>query len=133
MFDSALMFRTTGDLTVAESVGPVTIIGTPIRGMAVKIIIPAANGADGTFLGTLYASTNGTDYNVIAMTQEGAAHTPGVAGYTYIIPFSLPKGQKTYLKLELEGTDTTTNFDVVVAGLVLGRGAEIGRGVNWDL
>ena len=135
MFDNSLMFRTAGegDLTAAESGGPVTIYGTPIKGMSVKVVVPGANGADGTFDAKLYASTDGTNYNVIARSQEGPSHKPGTDGHTYIIPFSLPKGQKTYLKLELEGTDTTTNFGAVVAGLVLGRGAEVDRDVDWNL
>lgn len=133
MFDSNLMFRTTGSLTASESGGPLTIHGTPIKGMAAKVVIPssASIGAADTIQAKLYASTDGSTYNVIAQT---AVTTPGAAtAQQFVIPFSLPKGQKTYLKLELIVTATTSAWGTVVAGLVLGRGAEVDRTVGWTL
>lgn len=132
-FDADLMFRTTGDLTQSESKGPVTVYGTPVRGMAVRVTVPEANGANDTILPRLHASEDGTNYYLISLLEGGAVKPYG--GKDLILPFSLPKGQKTYLKLELLVTalSTTTNFGAVTAGIVLGRGAEVDRSVSWAL
>jgi len=134
VMDSNLMFRTTGDLTQSESKGPVTIYGTPIKGMAVEVVVPEANGANDTVLPKLYASTDASTYNLIAQYDGGATKIP-TGGKIFIVPFSLPKGQKTYLKLELVVTaaSTTTDFGAVKAGIVLGRGADVDRTVSWSL
>lgn len=134
MFDANLMFRTTGTLTATESKGPLTIHGTPIKGMAVQIEIPDAFGANDTILAKLHASTDGSTYNVIGQNFEGAVKPKG--GKTLIVPFAIPApGKKTYLKLELVATvaSTTANFGAVVAGIVLGGGANIDRSVSWTL
>lgn len=132
-FDANLMFRTTGTMTASESNGPITIHGTPIKGMAVRIEIPDAYGANDTILAKLYASADGSTYNVIAQNYDGAVKPKG--GKSLFVPFALPKGKKTYLKLELVATvaSTTANFGTVVAGIVLGGGANIDRGVDWTL
>lgn len=132
VMDSNLMFRTTGNLTQSESSGAITVHGTPIKGMSVQVEVPSANGANDTILPRLYASTDGSTYNVVSSWQGGATKIP-TGGKTFILPFSLPHGQKTYLKLELVVTaaSTTTNFGAVKAGIVLGRGAEVDRSVSW--
>lgn len=130
MFDSNLVFRSTGDLTESESLGPLTIYGTPIKGMAAKVIVPNALLND-TVLAKLHASTDGTNYYVLASYKDGAVKTIG--GKELILPFALPKGQKTYLKLELSVliASTTATFGAVRAGLVLGGGAHVDRTVSW--
>jgi hypothetical protein len=133
MFDSNLMFRTTtGAMTVSESLGPITIYGTPIHGMAVRIEIPSANLND-TVLPTLYASQDGTTYNVMARYRKGAVLCTG--GKSLFLRFAIPKGEKTYLKLELSVSinSTTGVFGVVTAGLTVGGGANVDRDVSWSL
>lgn len=132
MFDSNLMFMTTGDLTESMSLGPLTIYGTPIHGMAVRISVPTGYLND-TIAAKLYASTNGTNYNVLAAHAKGAVNTIG--GVDIMVPFALPKGLKTYLKLELSVliASTTAVFGAVKAGIVLGGGASIDRSVDWNL
>lgn len=135
MFDDNLMFRTTGDLTQDESCGPITIYGTPIRGMSVRIEVPEAYGLNDTVGAKLHASQDGTNYNLIAQYAGSGSALAAYGGGTMTVPFSLPKGKKTYLKLELDvaAKSTTSDFGAVVAGLVLGRGAEVDRSVGWDL
>lgn len=130
--DNDLMFRTTGDLTQSESDGPITIYGTPLRGMAVRVEVPDAYGANDTVLPKLYASTDGSSYNLLASYREGAVKVKG--GKTFLLPFALPKGKKTYLKLELVVTvaSTTVSFGGARAGIVLGGGADIDRTTNWS-
>lgn len=132
MFDSNLMFRTQTAMTVSESLGPLTIYGTPIRGMNVRITIPSSNLND-TVLPTLFASTDGSTYNVLS--RYGAGATKCTGGKELNLPFMLPKGQKTYLKLELSVAlaSTTGVFGVVVAGLTMGGGADVDRTKSWTL
>lgn len=133
-FDSNLMFRTTGDLTASESKGPLTIYGTPLRGMSVEVVVPEAFGANDTVLPKLYASTDGSTYNLFAQYSGGPTKIP-TGGKTFLLPFALPPGQKTYVKLELVVTaaSTTSDFGAVKAGIVLGGGADIDRTVDWAL
>jgi len=132
MFDSNLMFRTTGNLTVSESCGPLTVYGTGIKGMAVKIIIPSANLAD-SVLPVLYTSSDATTYYVLAKYIDGAVLCTG--GKELYLPFVIPKGEKRYLKLELSVSlnSTTGVFGACRAGVVLGGGADIDRTVSWSL
>lgn len=133
VWDANLMFRTTGSLTQSESKGPLTVHGMPLKGMSVRVSIPQAGGADDTILPKLYASTDGSTYNLVAQYREGAKKIGVAGGDLYMpIPYNVaPKGQKTYLKLELVVTGTTTNFGVVMAGIVMGGGASIDRSVSW--
>lgn len=131
--DSNLMFRTTGALTQSESKGPITVYGTPLKGMTVEVTVPDAYGANDTVLPRLYASTDGSTYNLIASFKDGATKTKG--GKIFHLPFALPAGQKNYLKLELLVTvaSTTISFGTATAGIVLGGGANPDRTVSWTL
>lgn len=131
--DSDLMFRTTGTLTQSESMGPLTIHGTPPQGMSVEVIVPSAFGANDTVLPRLYMSDDGSTYT-LTHTFIGGAQKPGTAGSIMHLPFFIPMGKKKYLKLELVVTiaSTTANLGVAIAGLVLGMlGGEIDRTKNW--
>jgi len=132
LFDSNLMFRTTGNLTVSESCGPLTVYGTGIKGMAVEVIIPSANLND-SVLPVLYTSADATTYYVLAKYKNGAVNCNG--GKTLYLPFVIPKGEKRYLKLELSVSinSTTGVFGACRAGVVVGGGASIDRSVDWAL
>jgi len=132
LFDSNLMFRTTGNLTVSESCGPLTIYGTGIKGMAVEVIIPSANLND-SVLPVLWTSADATTYYVLAKYKDGAVLCTG--GKTLYLPFVIPKGEKRYLKLELSVSinSTTGVFGACRAGVVLGGGASVDRTVSWSL
>lgn len=131
-FDANLMFRTTGNLTQDESCGPLTVYGGQRRGLAVRVVVPSANGANDTILPTVYRSTDGSTYYAIAKYVKGATK-PGSGSLDMIIPFFLPPG-KNYVKVELDGTaaSTTYNFGVVRAGIVENPGYDWSRVTNFD-
>jgi hypothetical protein len=122
MFDANLMLRTTGTLTQDESVGPVTLYGGDIKGLAARVVVPSAYGANDTVLPKVYASTDGSTYNLVAQHAAGAVK-PGSTGTKLIVPFQLPPG-KWYVKVELDVTvaSTTPNFGVTLVGIVQNPG-----------
>jgi len=134
-FDDELMLRTTGNLTVSESDGPVTIYGgTPVAGLAVRVTVPTAFDDDDTLLAALYASQDNSTYNLIAQYQGGAEDTFKTNPRDLIIPFALPP-DKWYLKLELIVTSTTAanvNFGAVSAGIAEGFGGDFTRAVSFE-
>ena len=125
-FDANLMFRTTGTLTTDESVGPLTVYGGIQDGLAARIVVPSAYGANDTVLPKVYSSLDGNTYNLVAQYAEGAVK-PGSSGLELIVPFPVIPG-KQYIKLELEVTvaSTTANFGTVQAGIVGNPG------FDWD-
>lgn len=125
-FDANLMFRTTGNLTQDESLGPITVYGGIQDGLAVRVVVPTANGANDTILPTVFLSSDGSTYNIAARYAKGATK-PTSSGMELIVPFAVPAG-KWYVKLELDGTaaSTTYNFGVVQAGIVENPG------FDWD-
>lgn len=132
LFDNNLMLRTTGNLTGNESVGPVTLKGgTKSKGLAVRVQVPAATsiGADDTLLAKVYASYDGSTYNVIAQWKKGATKV-GASGYEMIVPFAI--NSKVYVKVELLMTATTTNFGAVQVGIVQNVGYEWDRNTHFS-
>lgn len=129
VFDSSLMFRTTGNLTQNESKGPVTVRTTGIQGLAVRVVVPAGTyGASDTILPRVWASDDNSTYS-LAASYENGAQTVGAGGKEMIVPIV---AEAKYLKLELLLTATTTNFGAVVAGLVQGVGYDWTRAVDWS-
>lgn len=131
--DANLMFRTTGALTANESSGAVTLYGTPLKGMTAVVDVPDAYGANDTVLPRLWASTDGSSYNLFQSYKDGAVKVKG--GFTFYLHFALPKSEKNYLKLELLVTiaSTTAGFGTVKSGIVLGGGGSIDRTESFTL
>jgi hypothetical protein len=131
VFDANLMFRTTGNLTQDESLGPVTVWGGMRNGLAVRVNVPSANGANDTMLPKVYESADNSTYNLVAQYDKGATKIP-TGGYEFIVPLPVRPG-KRYIKLELDGTaaSTTYNFGTVVAGIVENPGFDYERTVNF--
>lgn len=127
-FDAELMFRTTGALTQDESLGPVVVYGGIVHGLAARVVVPTANGANDTIQGKIYRSTDGSTYHLIAQWAKGNGEKPGSTGLEMIIPFPVLPG-KQYVKLELDGTaaSTTYNFGTVVAGVIENPGHDYDR------
>lgn len=117
-FDKELMFRTTGAMTVGASYGPLTIYGTPLRGMAARIVIPAdvlIQAAD-TALPSIYASDDASTYYKVA-SREGSAVIGAGGGKEWILPFHT---NMKYVKLEILLTVASTVLTTVwEAGLIL--------------
>lgn len=129
VFDSALMFHTANAVTTSQSNGPLTIRGTPIAGLAGRVVVPAGTyGAEDTILPRYYGSDNNSDYVLIA-SYPGGASVVGAGGKEMITPIVT---QYKYLKEELVITATTPNFGVVISGLVSGVGGDWSRAVDWS-
>lgn len=132
VFDAELMFRTTGNLTQDESKGPLVVWGGIQEGLAVRVVVPTAFGANDTILPKVYLSKDGSTYNLVAQYAKGPQKPYGT-GLDLIVPFAVPPG-KWYVKLELDGTaaSTTYNFGTVVAGIVPNPGYAYERSSNFE-
>lgn len=127
-FQEELMFRTTGDLTVAETSAALTIYGTSIKGMAARIVVPGSTdlGAADTLQAEYHGSADGSTYHLFATSEAVAAL---VAGGEIITPIVCTY---KYIKEELIVSATTTNFGAVVSGLVTGVGFNWDRAVSFE-
>ena len=130
-FDANMMFRTTAALTQSESLGPITVYGGQQCGLAARVIVPGNGGAgdygaNDTVLPRVYASSDGSTYNLVSTYAKGA-QKPGTGNLELIVPFPVFVG-KRYIKLELVVTvaSTSPNFGTVFAGIVQNPG------FDWD-
>lgn len=130
VFDANLMFHTTAAVTVSQSNGPLTVRGTPIEGLAGRVVVPANTtvGADDTILPKYYGSDDNSTYYLIAQYQGGATKL-GNAGGELITPIVT---NYKYIKEELVIVATTPNFGVVISGLVKNVGGNWSRAVDWS-
>ena len=130
VFDANLMLRTTGNLTQDESCGPVVVWGGIHKGLAVRVVVPTANGVNDTILPKVYLSDDNSTYNLVAQSERGAQKPSG--GLEIIVPFPVSPG-KHYVKVELDGTaaSTTFNFGAVQAGVILNPGFDWERSSNF--
>ena len=128
-FDALLMFRTTGALTTNESTGPVILYGGNNDGLAVRVVVPGANGVNDSVNAKVYRSTDGSTYNLVSQYANAGVKTYG--GAELIVPFPLYPG-KQYIKLELLPTvaSTTVSFGTTVAGVVENPGMDWERSVG---
>lgn len=130
-FDDTMMFITGADLTADGSHGPVTVWGQINKGMAVRLVVEDAFGANDTMLLKVHHSVDNSTYNVVSQNHEGAVKVKG--GYEFMVPFPVIPG-KNYIKLELDLTvaSTTAEFTDVYAGIVPNVGQPIDRTSNWE-
>jgi len=129
-FDDELMFATGADLTASVSQGPLTVYGQIEKGLAVRVVVEDAFGANDTMLPKVYLSADNSTYNLVAQSHLGATLVDG--GYEFMVPFPVPAG-KWYVKLELVLTaaSTTSTFTDVYAGIVPNVGQPFDRTSNW--
>lgn len=130
-FDAELMFDTGTDLTADISYDAIEVWGQIEKGMAVRVVVEDAFGANDTMLPKVHVSTDGTNYNMVIEAIDGAVKVKG--GYEFMIPFPVFPG-KTYVKLELDLTvaSTTAEFKDVYAGIVPNVGQPFDRTSNWE-
>lgn len=116
VFDNNLMFRTTGNLTVSETSGALTIRGTPVRGMSARVSIPTAFADGDTVQAIVKDSDDGSTY--VKRFYSDVESTFNTNPRDIIVPVTT---LKKYVKLELVVTSTTAaniNFGAVKAGMV---------------
>lgn len=130
-FDANLMFYTGKDVTTDESVGPLTVWGQVERGLAVRLVVEDAYGANDTLLPIVHLSADNSTYNLVAQYHKGAIKVDG--GYEFLVPFICPPG-KWYVKLELSVTvaSTTPLFTDVFAGIVPNVGDVFQRANHFE-
>lgn len=129
-FDANLMFFTNTTITKTISSGALTIWGTPIEGIGVRIAAPQSQEAAGTIQGRIWVSDAGSTYRLASVSEAKAAY----GGTEIHFPFGERLAKAKYAKLELVVTGTTAanmNFGQVKAGIVMQRRG-IERGVNFS-
>ena len=131
--DKILMLRSTGDLTASLSTSPVTIHGTPVKGMAMYVTVPASAGTTNTLFPKVWASHDNATYRLISVHPGGAVQIAAAGTKEFVVPFALPTVYK-YVKGELviAGSTGTPNYGVVKAWITLGYGGDWYRGKNFE-
>ena len=136
-FDNLLMFHTSGAVTNSQSNGPLTIRGTSIEGgMSGVVIVPSSAETKATIYPRYWYSADNSTYVLGAVYPGGATAIDVNAGGSnnqsevLITPIVT---DKKYVKEELVVAGTTsTNFGVVVSGLVGPRGFDFSRAVGFE-
>jgi hypothetical protein len=131
VFDNTLMFRTTGNLTQSESSSALTIRGTPVKGIAARVVVPGSTGTTTSVLPRLWVSADNSSFYLASTYPKGAITLAASGTGEYIVPLTALHTEGKYVKLELVVTGTTPNFGAVVAGLVLGVGGDWDRSVSF--
>ena len=123
-FDAALMFKSnTNNLTRAVGTFPsagLKIRGTPISGLAAKIIIPEWPGTTVKLAMNVQGSMEDTTYRTVASYPLGAqCRLSSAAAEVLMVPFTLP-ADVPYVKLNfaITGGTTGTSWGAVKAGIV---------------
>lgn len=130
-FDDELMFKTGAHVTAAESAVTLQVWGQIIGGMAVRVVVEDAHGANDTMLPKVHLSTDGTNFHQSIEPVEGSTKVKG--GYEFVIPFPVVAG-KNYVKLEflVTAASTTSDFTDVYAGIIPNVGQKFDRTSNWE-
>lgn len=129
-FDNNLMLRTTGNLTVSETSGALTIRGTPVRGMAARVSVPTAFADGDTIQAKVKTSDDDSTYTVIAQSEVLSSFNTNPRDI--IVPFT---SVRKYVKTELVVTSTTAaniNFGAVKSGIVLNTGFAFDRTAGFS-
>lgn len=126
--DANLILRTSsnGVLDSDTTLSVVDLKGTPISGLALEVVVPAAVGetSDPATLDIYIraSSSSNPDSN-----EQIASSKQITAAGVYMIPFST---KKRYIEVFLNIGGTCTDFSYVEVGMVLpGRGVD--RSKNW--
>jgi len=115
VFDSNLMMRETtdGSLTTTGTYDGVLLRETPVRGAAMKVVVPAADGTTPVAKFVVQAA----DADVDASYTEIARSEDVNAAGEYMVGFST---QRAYVRLSVEISGESVDFGQVQAGIVTG-------------
>jgi len=111
-FDTLLMLRKTtdGSLTTTGTCAGVGIYGTPVKGMAAKIVVPTA-AATTTLLAELQAADTDADGSYATIAQSESITAAG----EYAIRFAT---RRTYVRAKFSVAGTSPDFGAVQMGIV---------------
>ena len=134
VFDDKLMFKSSGNLTATSTVpsSGIKIRGTPVDGLAARVVYPDTPGASSQVLIAIHASADDSTYRVIA-TQPGGAQSWASGGKEFMVPFAVPSGYP-YVKMVFTITNGSTacSYGAVQAGIVPRAHGVWTRTVRWD-
>jgi len=134
VFDNKLMFKSSGNLTKTSTVpaAGLKIRGTPVTGLAARIMFPTTPGASATVLTVIHESADDSTYRVAA-TYPGGALSWASGAKEIMIPFAVHSGYP-YVKMifTLTGGSTACSYGAVQAGIVPRAHGDWRRGVRWD-
>lgn len=136
IFDHALMFISTGNLTRGKSASTaLKIRGTPARGLSVRMMIPQFDGTTWKVLPYVQVSADDSTYRAVSYYPGGALSNLDSSAYATEIQweFDVPRGFP-YVKLGFTHTGGTTgsSLGAVKAGIVPRGIGEWRRNVRWD-
>lgn len=127
VFDNLLMFFTNTTITANISSSALTIWGTPVEGVGIRVSIPQSAEASGTVQARLWVSQDNSTYRLAAVSKIA---TSIATGGDIVFGGEGRLGEAKFAKLELLVTGTTAasfNFGQVKAGIVPNkRGIERG-------
>lgn len=134
VFDNAVMFMSSGSLTKTSTVpaSGLVIRGTPVDGLAARVVFPTTPGTMVTVATTIVASADNSTFRTIA-SYPGGAQSWASGAKEIMIPFAVPRGYP-YVKLTftLTGGTTDTDYGQVRAGIVPRVHGNWTRTVRWD-
>jgi hypothetical protein len=144
VFDNLLMFISSGNVTKTGThpTSGIKLRGTPVRGLAARILFPSSPGLSATILPEIHVSADDSTYRVQATYAGGAlswaAGADTALGISQsdrevMVPFEVPTGfPYVKLKLTVTGGSTATSFGAVKAGIVPRAHGDWTRQVRWD-
>ena len=130
--DAALVVRAASDgAFAADSIISVDLDGTPLRGMALEVVIPAVQGSLPTLSIDVHASSTSAaaSTDLIIATRELGVQTAATIANSYIIPFSTRKRSVAFAFRI--GGGSTPSFSNVLAWIVQGVGQDWTRTVEF--
>jgi hypothetical protein len=132
VFDHALMFQSTGNITATGyATNALKIYGTPVNGLGVRVMFPSTPGTTVPILPSLYVSDDNSTY-YLAATYPGGAQSWTVSTANELV-FGFVSNKK-YAKLYFTVTSGTTgsSFGAVQAGIVEQVGFDWSRAVSFE-
>ena len=134
-FDARLMFMSSGNLTKTSTLpaAGLKIRGTPVHGIAARVIIPRWTGTKSKMVIALHVSKDDSTY-YLASTYPGGSlsNLVATAGSELIIPLACRRVfQYVKIVFTLTGGTTGTSYGAVKAGLVEGVGFDKSRAVQF--
>jgi hypothetical protein len=133
IFDHALMFLSSGNLTKGTSASSVLHIrGTHQRGSSIRMVFPNSPATTWKVLPQLYGSVDNSTFRLVSTYPNGpysnAKSTAGEIQWEFALPRGIP-----YVKLQFTHTGGTTgsSFGAVKAGIVPRGLGEWHRQVRW--
>ena len=133
-FDGNIMFKSSGNLTKTETVpsSGIKLRGTPVNGLAARVVFPTTPGAAATVLPKIIASVDNSTYRDIAE-YPGGALSWASGGKELMIPFAVPRPYH-YVKMvfTITGGSTACSYGAVQAGIVVRAHGDWSRKIRWD-